>query len=176
MSKTVINLGGDDVELAFYLNANERDFKQSVTQCRDDSRVIGVIGEIAATRFLRGMYGTKRTVIPMGLSAREGAGLKAYGMGDIITILNGGSAQKKEVRSFEVKSRTAGKGQGNIIPCDSAEKYLDQGVTRVVFVDVELHELGATCTIAGYHQPDDIVEWDVVTNGMGQECYIMPVI
>lgn len=173
MHKHKITLSGDQIETAYFLTGIEKAFDHSHTQCSRDSRALGVIGEIAATEYLRGMYGVKRTVIPMGIVARSGGGHHAYGMGDIITI---DSSQSQDVRAFEVKSRTAGTGKGNIIRCDSAEEYVKQGITRVIFVDVDIKEDRAECSIAGYVLPEDILSWDVVTNGMGQECYIMPTI
>lgn len=177
MKPITIQLSDDDIEFAYYLNGREETFAKSLSQCSPDSRAVGILGEIAATHFLRGMYGTKRSVVPMGLSARAGGGMNAYGMGDIITVMNGSPSHRtKEVHTFEVKARTAGAGKGNLVRCDSAEQYQESGIMRVIFVDVDVQSDRAVCQIVGYHQPEDILEWDVVTNGMGQECYIMPVI
>lgn len=177
MKPTRITLSEDDIEFAYYLTGREEDFAKSLSQCNQDSRAVGILGEIAAAEFLRGMYGTQRSVVPMGLSARAGGGMNAYGMGDIITVKNGAPSHRtKEVQTFEVKARTAGTGKGNLIRCDSAEQYHESGIMRVIFVEVDVSAERAVCNVVGYHQPSDILDWDVVTNGMGQECYIMPVI
>ncbi|QHJ80199.1 MAG: hypothetical protein [Bacteriophage sp.] len=176
MKTTTITLTDDHIEMAYYLTGREKEFDASLTQCSKDSRAVGILGEMAAAEFLRGMYGVNRSVIPMGIVARSGGGLSAYGMGDIITVKNGPTSQKqKEVHTFEVKARTRGAGKGNLIRCDSAEAYVCHGIKRVIFVDVDIQPDRAVCEVVGYHQPVDILEWDVVTNGMGQECRIMPV-
>lgn len=175
MTRTIINLDGSHIETAYHLTNCESMFNNRPTQCSQDSRAVGILGEIAAAEFLRGMYGIHRTVVPMGIFARSGGGMAAFEMGDIITIKSRGKSQHmREVQHFEVKARTAGTGKGNLIRCDSAEKYAAKGVSRVIFVDVDITADGAACQIVGYHKLPDVLQWEVVTNGMGQECYRMP--
>lgn len=173
---TKITLTENDIELAYHLTGREELFEKSLNQCSQDSRAIGILGEMAAAHYLRGVYGTKCSVVPMGLAARTGGGFSTFGMGDIITVRNGKAAQvEKEVRTYEVKSRTAGVGKGNLIRCDHAEKYHDDGVAGVIFVEVDITPSRAICEIMKVIHPLAIIQhWGQTTNGMKQECYIMP--
>lgn len=178
MANTKITLDDNAIELAYYLTGREELFENSLSQCSQDSRAVGILGEMAATEYLRGLYGKQRSVVPMGLAARTGGGYSSFGMGDVITVRNGSATQKrKEVHTFEVKSRTAGAGKGNMIRCDHAEQYADNGVTAVIFVEVDITPQRAICEIVKIICPFEIsLAWPTSTNGMGQECYLMPTV
>lgn len=170
----VITLGATAVMLARHI-VDMEDSSLFDNQVSRESRVIGVLGEMAAAEYLRGTHGNQRSIVPMGLAARTGSGFNAYGMGDILAVRNGSPKFKmKEVLTFEVKARTAGAGKGHIIRCDSAENCADNDINRVIFVEVEHKGREAECRIVGYFQPLEILEWEQVVNGTGQECYIMP--
>ena len=178
MANTKITLDDNAIELAYYLTGREELFENSLSQCSQDSRAVGILGEMAATEYLRGLYGKQRSVVPMGLAARTGGGNRSFGMGDVITVRNGIASQKrKEVQTFEVKARTAGAGKGNMIRCDHADQYYENGIAAVIFVEVDITPKRAICEIVKVVCPLEIfLTWPTATNGMGQECYLMPTV
>lgn len=107
----------------------------------------------------------------MGVNARTGVSVNAFGQGDIMTVSRVG-VRHRQIHIYEVKST---EGTGKQLPTirqDNAESYIANGVDSIILVAVHINKAKAECRILHQVSPIEVVErWRPMRNRYGQECY-----
>ncbi|WP_349043414.1 hypothetical protein [Brucella melitensis] len=167
----IIKINAMEYQNAVHVLTREEQVHTWRTNVEFKKRLVGILGEIAAAKYLNGVHGQQRIIIPMGVNARTGIAQDAFGDGDILTLSRGGR-RNKTVHVYEVKST---EGRGGRLPAlrqDDVDRYVSNGVDYLLLVSVYMEKGKAECRILKQITPATIAEeWRQVTNKHGFECY-----
>lgn len=168
---TVIHIDTAEFHNAVYILGREEKIYNWNQNVEFRKRLVGLLGEIAAAKHLNNIYGRHRIIIPMGVNARTGVSVNAFGKGDIMTISRTGT-RERQTHVYEVKST---EGIGKQLPTirqDNAESYVMNGVDAIILVAVHINKAKAECRIMQQVSPVEVIEkWRPMVNRYGQECY-----
>jgi len=168
---SIIKLSAEEYQNAVHILTREEKLYDWNTDVEFKKRLVGILGEIAAAKYLNGVHGQQRIIIPMGVNARTGVAKDAFGDGDILTLSRGGR-RNKTVHIYEVKST---EGAGYRLPAirqDNVDRYIAGGVDYLLMVSVHINKGKAECKILMQTTPTAIAEnWRQVKNRYGIECY-----
>ncbi|QIN94956.1 hypothetical protein HSE3_gp005 [Klebsiella phage vB_KleS-HSE3] len=105
----VIHIDTAEFHNAVYILGREEKIYNWNQNVEFRKRLVGLLGEIAAAKHLNNIHGRNRIVIPMGVNARTGVSVNAFGQGDIMTVSRVG-VRHRQIHIYEVKS-TEGTGK-----------------------------------------------------------------
>lgn len=169
--KNIITFDKSFVDSARFILETEERIAKHDSDATFKLRMVGLLGEYAAARFLESKHGNQRMVIPVGVTSRLGISGDTLNCGDVVTVSSNNRSRIREVKVYEVKS-ILGMNSKPLIRADHVEKYLDQGVDHIITVNVKFNEEGAECRINSVESPSKIMDtWRFMRIAGGVEVY-----
>lgn len=169
----LIKLSADDMRLAQLAADMETvRWRTAKTVTSHSARKIGVMGEIAAVKYITGLHG-QRSTVPQGINHRLGLTQNvAKDRGDILLITRRKGVDT--VTAMEVKA-TGNREVRYTIEKHFADNYVADGVNRILLVHIDqTNSLAVECTIDEDVNPKDIVlDWRIAVLD-NREVYVSP--